>query len=204
MSALPAIPFVDLHNIELEQQLLGAILINNQAYAMVASLVGPEHFFEPIHREIYRLAGEEITQGRVVTPITLRPLLGDVKIAGMSIGRYLVELATHSTTIINAPDFARGIFTYWQLRQIAAIGAAQSVVGFPPEQLLERTWQQLDALRARLLANDTASGSVGSFALKVLEELEQPEAKEIAPSTGKNSVSSAVAVENRSCAARLT
>jgi replicative DNA helicase len=41
------------HNIEAEQGLLGAILINNQAYGLVSRLVTPEDLFEPIHQKIY-------------------------------------------------------------------------------------------------------------------------------------------------------
>jgi len=38
------------HNIEAEQCLLGAILINNEAFAAVATLVNAEDFFEPINQ----------------------------------------------------------------------------------------------------------------------------------------------------------
>ncbi len=34
------------HNIEAEQQLLGAILVNNDIYDRVSSLVKSEHFFD--------------------------------------------------------------------------------------------------------------------------------------------------------------
>ena len=38
------------HNIEAEQALLGAILVNNEALYRVSDFLEPEHFFEPIHR----------------------------------------------------------------------------------------------------------------------------------------------------------
>ena len=42
------------HNIEAEQSLLGAILVNNDAFYRVSDFLEPKHFFEPIHQTIYR------------------------------------------------------------------------------------------------------------------------------------------------------
>ncbi len=52
---LPALPDTEAlpHNIEGEQQLLGAILTNNEVYDRVASLVRAEHFFDPVHQRIF-------------------------------------------------------------------------------------------------------------------------------------------------------
>ena len=44
------------HNIEAEQQLLGAILTNNDVYDRISSLVKPEHFFDPVHQRIFHPA----------------------------------------------------------------------------------------------------------------------------------------------------
>ena len=41
-------------NIEAEQALLGAILVNNDAYYRVSDFLEAEHFFEDLHRRIYR------------------------------------------------------------------------------------------------------------------------------------------------------
>lgn len=41
-------------NIEAEQQLLGAILTNNDVFDRVSMLVKAEHFFDPVHRRILK------------------------------------------------------------------------------------------------------------------------------------------------------
>ena len=46
------------HNIEAEQQLLGAILTNNDLYDRVASIIGAEHFYDPVHARIYEVAAK--------------------------------------------------------------------------------------------------------------------------------------------------
>ena len=41
------------HNIDAEQALLGALLVNNESYDRVSSFLKPEHFHEKIHSVIY-------------------------------------------------------------------------------------------------------------------------------------------------------
>ena len=44
------------HNIEAEQALLGAILINNDAFYRVSDFLKPPHFFETVHQKIFEIA----------------------------------------------------------------------------------------------------------------------------------------------------
>ena len=44
------------HSIEAEQQLLGAILSNNEVFDRADSLITSEHFFDPVHANIYAVA----------------------------------------------------------------------------------------------------------------------------------------------------
>ena len=52
------------HNIEAEQQLLGAILTNNDVYDRIASIIKPHHFYEPVHARIYEVAQARISEKR--------------------------------------------------------------------------------------------------------------------------------------------
>ena len=65
------------HNVEAEQALLGAILVNNEAFYRVSDFLMPEHFYEPIHREIYEICGKIIRAGKTATPITVKTFLPD-------------------------------------------------------------------------------------------------------------------------------
>src|SRR5258707_7849208 len=96
------------HNIEAEQSLLGAILVNNDAFYRVSDFLEPKHFFEPIHQTIYDTAGSLIRMGKVATPLTLQTFVpADTDIGGMTVGQYLARLAAEATTIINAQDYGR-------------------------------------------------------------------------------------------------
>src|ERR1700735_3818041 len=111
------------HNIEAEQALLGAILVNNEAFYRVSDFLEPKHFFEPIHQRIYELASGLVRANKLATPVTLKTFLpGDVDIAGLSVNQYLARLAAEATTIINAQDYGRTIYDLSIRRDLILIG----------------------------------------------------------------------------------
>src|ERR1700726_454131 len=94
------------HNIEAEQGLLGAILVNNDAFYRVSDFLEPRHFFEPLHLTIYETASSLIRMGKVATPVTLKTFLpADTDIGGMTTAIYLAHVAAEATTTHNAQDF---------------------------------------------------------------------------------------------------
>jgi replicative DNA helicase len=113
------------HNIELEQALLGAILVNNEAFYRVSDFLAPEHFFEPIHQNVYEIATSLIRVGKTATPITLKTFLpADFDVAGMTVSQYLARLAAEATTVINASDYGRTIYDLAIRRALIGIGEA--------------------------------------------------------------------------------
>jgi replicative DNA helicase len=111
------------HNIEVEQAVLGAILVNNEAFYRVSDFLEPRHFFEPLHNKIYELAGSLVRQGKVASPVTLKTFLpADLDIAGLNASQYLARLAAEATTVINAEDYGRTIYDLAIRRDLILIG----------------------------------------------------------------------------------
>src|SRR3979409_2394917 len=91
------------HNIEVEQALLGAILVNNEAYYRVSDFLEPEHFFEPLHQKIYKDIGALVRAGKSASPITLKTFLpADLDIGGGNGRPYLAPGAPHTSPPYNA------------------------------------------------------------------------------------------------------
>ncbi|WP_298425435.1 replicative DNA helicase [Rhodoblastus sp.] len=109
-------------NIEAEQALLGAILVNNDAFDRVSDFLRPEHFAEELHRRIYETAGQLIRAGKLATPVTLKTFLGDHDLGGLTIPQYLARLAAEATTIINAIDYGHAIHDLAVRRELITIG----------------------------------------------------------------------------------
>jgi replicative DNA helicase len=138
------------HNIEAEQALLGAILVNNEAFYRVSDFLEPTHFFEPIHQQIYQLARDLIRAGKLATPVTLKTFLdANVDIGGLTVSQYLARLAAEATTIINAEDYGRTVYDLSVRRALIQVGEAMvnvaydAPVDFSPRDQIEDTERRL-------------------------------------------------------------
>ncbi|UDL91450.1 replicative DNA helicase [Mesorhizobium sp. PAMC28654] len=111
------------NNIEAEQALLGAILVNNDAFYRVSDFLKSSHFYEPLHRKIFEIAAEFIRMGKVATPITLKTFLpADEKVGDMTVAQYVVRLAVEAVTVVNATDYGRAIYDLATRRALITVG----------------------------------------------------------------------------------
>jgi replicative DNA helicase len=133
------------HNIEAEQQLLGAILTNNDIYDRVSSLVKAEHFFDPVHQRIYEVAAARIQKNALASPVTLKAFFdedqGLKELGGPS---YLVRLAGAAISAYAARDYAQMVYDLAVRRELIQLGrdiAAQAakveVASEPKDQIIE-------------------------------------------------------------------
>ena len=60
------------HNIEAEQGILGAILLNIEIFYDISETINIDHFYEPVHRLVFEVIGKIISRGQIATPITLK------------------------------------------------------------------------------------------------------------------------------------
>ncbi|QCK86998.1 replicative DNA helicase [Phreatobacter aquaticus] len=162
MSALPALrpigsadlPFRQApHNIEAEQALLGAVLVNNEAFYRVSDFLEPPHFFDPLHQKIYDIGSQLIRSGKLATPVTLKTFLDPtLDIGGMTVAQYLARLAAEATTVINAEDYGRSIYDLAIRRNLIQIGegmvnvAYDAPVDMPPRVQIEEAERNLFAI----------------------------------------------------------
>ena len=137
------------HNIEAEQALLGAILVNNDAFDRVSDFLRPEHFSEELHRRIFEVAGQLIRSGKIATPITLKTFVGEHDLGGITIPQYLARLAAGAATVINAADYGRVVHDLAVRRDLITIGqdvvntAYDSPVDAPPRAQIEEAERRL-------------------------------------------------------------
>ncbi|MEN3930609.1 replicative DNA helicase [Microvirga sp. W0021] len=136
-------------NIEAEQALLGAILVNNEAYYRVSDFLLPEHFIDGTHQRIFEVTSLLIKQGKLATPITLKTFLGDADLGGLTVSQYLARLAAEATTIINAEEYGRTIYDLAIRRHLINIGedlvnvAFDAPVDMAPREQIEDAERRL-------------------------------------------------------------
>ncbi len=133
------------HNLEAEQALLGAILVNNEALDRVSAFLDPHHFYDPLHQQIYETAAKLIHVGKQATPITMRTFFETAEPISptLTVPQYLGTLAGNATTIINAEDYGRTIYDLATRRALIIIGedmvngAYDSSVDSTPQSQIE-------------------------------------------------------------------
>ena len=138
------------NNIEAEQALLGAMLVNNDAFYRVSDFLKPAHFHEGLHRKIFETAGELIRMGKSANPVTLKTFLpAEEKVGDMTIAQYLARLAAEAVTIINAEDYGRAIYDLATRRALIGIGndmvniAFDAPVDMAPQEQIEDAERRL-------------------------------------------------------------
>jgi replicative DNA helicase len=133
------------HNIEAEQQLLGAILTNNDVFDRISALVKGEHFYEPTHQRIFDLAAARIQKNALASPVTLKAFLeDDPGLKDLGGPAYLARLAGAAISAYAARDYAQTIYDLAVRRslidlgrEIAARAAKVDIDLEPKEQIVE-------------------------------------------------------------------
>jgi replicative DNA helicase len=97
------------YDIDVEQALLGAMLVDNQAIERVSAALKPEHFYDPLHQRLYEaMAASADRGGMIITPLTLHAALkadpGLQEVGGLG---YLANLAQAAPALPNVRDYAR-------------------------------------------------------------------------------------------------
>ncbi len=142
------------HNLEAEQALLGAVLVNNEALDRVSGFLSPQHFFDPLHGRIYETLAALIHAGKTATPTTVKTFFENTEPidANMTVPQYLGRLAANATTIINAAEYGRTVYDLATRRALIVIGedlvntAYDSTVDQPPKVQIEEAEGRLYGL----------------------------------------------------------
>ena len=138
------------HNIEAEQQLLGAILTNNDVFDRITMLVRAEHFYDPVHQRIFEIAAARIQKNALASPVTLKAFLEDDEgLRELGGPAYLVRLAGAAISAFAARDYAQMIYDLAVRRELIALGrdisakAAKVEVSSEPREQITEAEQRL-------------------------------------------------------------
>jgi replicative DNA helicase len=145
----PNVPF----NLDIEQAVLGALLVWNDALDDV-SFLGMEHFFDPLHQAIFSAITRAAKAGRRATGATLalefaksEPVNG-----ATTVPQYLGTLGAHAATRRQLPEYAQTIVDLAVRRWLIlaaedlALDAREAALDVSPRTLIEDAESRLFAL----------------------------------------------------------
>ena len=163
------------HNIEAEQALLGAVLVNNEALNKVSDFLESEQFFEPVHCRIYEAARKLIERGQIANPVTLKQYFDqDSALSEAGGAHYLNRLAASAVTIINAEHYGRTIHDLALRRSLIDVGEGMVNQAFDSDLDSNANAQLETAEQAlyNLAQKGSAEGGFQAFRVAVTEAVQ--------------------------------
>jgi replicative DNA helicase len=141
-------------SLESEQAVLGCILVWNEALDHVTDVLTADHFFDPLHQQIFAALSQLIGNRQLANPMTLKGYFEGAQpiAADLTVPQYLGRLGTNACMLAHVRDYARIVRDHWTRRHLILIGedvtntAFDSPVDFPPKEQIEEAEMRLFAL----------------------------------------------------------
>ncbi len=109
-------------NIEAEQALIGSVLVSNEIYDEITSLIDSKKFYDPIHKKIFETIETLIAKGLLANPITLKNYFeNDEGLKELGGQEYLVKITKFSTSTKQAIDYANIVHEMHLRRELIKI-----------------------------------------------------------------------------------
>ena len=110
-------------NVEAEQALIGSILVSNEIYDEISSIIDYHKFFDPIHAKIFEIIEKLLSKGLLANPITLKNYFenneGLKELGGQE---YLIKITKFSTSSVKqAIDYANIVHEMHVRRELIKI-----------------------------------------------------------------------------------
>jgi len=118
---------------EVEQGLLGALLLNNRPLDKISEIVKPQHFADPVNAAIYAAILATAATGAVATPLSIWPRLENTgKLDDAGGFPYLAQLLAGCSSPTVSPEYAVVVADAWARRELIAAGEDLVNAAFAP------------------------------------------------------------------------
>ena len=144
------------NNIEAEQSVIGSILVSNEIFDEVSTIIDGSKFHDPIHQKIFHAIENLIAKGMLANPITLKNFFeNDKKLIDLEGHEYLVKLTKFSTSLRQSIEYAKLIYDMHIRRELIKISettidnASNKEINVPGEKIIEESERLLFDLAER-------------------------------------------------------
>ena len=128
------------NNIEAEQSVMGSILLTNEIFDEINTIVSSKNFFDPMHQKIFAAIEKLIYSGMLANPITLKNHFENEK-DDINIPDYLVKITKFSTSSRQAIEYSKLIYDLYVKRELIKI--SENVIDTAKLNDLDNDWQKI-------------------------------------------------------------
>ena len=108
------------NNIEAEQSVIGTILVSNEIFDEINTIISSKNFYDPMHQKIFDAIENLIYKGMLANPITLKNYFENEK-DDLNVPDYLVKVTKFSTSSRQAIEYSRIIYDMFVRRELIKI-----------------------------------------------------------------------------------
>ncbi|MDC0250523.1 replicative DNA helicase [Candidatus Pelagibacter sp.] len=158
------------NNIEAEQAVIGSILVSNDIFDEISTIISSLNFYDPMHQKIYEAIESLIYKGMLANPITLKNYFEDEK-DDLNVPEYLVKITKFSTSVRQAVEYSKIIYDMFVRRELIKI--SEQTIDSAKLNELDTNGQTIIENSERLLFDLAEKGSFNSSLVKFDEAMKQ-------------------------------
>ena len=158
------------NNIEAEQAVIGSILVSNDIFDEISTIISSINFYDPMHQKIYEAIESLIYKGMLANPITLKNYFEDEK-DDLNVPEYLVKITKFSTSVRQAIEYSKIIYDMFVRRELIKI--SEQTIDSAKLNELDTNGQNIIENSERLLFDLAEKGSFNSSLIKFDEAMKQ-------------------------------
>jgi replicative DNA helicase len=158
------------NNIEAEQAVIGSILVSNDIFDEISTIISSINFYDPMHQKIYEAIEGLIYKGMLANPITLKNYFEDEK-DDLNVPEYLVKITKFSTSVRQAIEYSKIIYDMFVRRELIKI--SEQTIDSAKLNELDTNGQNIIENSERLLFDLAEKGSFNSSLIKFDEAMKQ-------------------------------
>ena len=156
------------NNIEAEQAVIGSILLTNEIFDEINTIVSHLNFYDPMHQKIFNAIENLIYKGMLANPITLKNYFENEK-DDINIPEYLVKITKFSTSSRQTIEYSKIIYDMFVRRELIKI--SENTIDTAKLNDLNISGQNIIENSERLLFDLAEKGSFNSSLVKFDEAL---------------------------------
>ena len=158
------------NNIEAEQAVIGSILVSNDIFDEISTIISSINFYDPMHQKIFEAIESLIYKGMLANPITLKNYFEDEK-DDLDVPEYLVKITKFSTSVRQAVEYSKIIYDMFVRRELIKI--SEQTIDSAKLNELDTNGQTIIENSERLLFDLAEKGSFNSSLIKFDEAMKQ-------------------------------
>ena len=158
------------NNIEAEQSVIGSILVTNEIFDEINTIISNVNFFDPMHQKIFNAIESMIYKGMLANPITLKNYFENEK-DELNIPEYLVKITKFSTSVRQAIEYSKIIYDMFVRRELIKI--SEQIIDDAKESELDNSGQNIIENSEKLLYDLAEKGTFYSSLIKFDDAMKQ-------------------------------